>query len=469
MKLSSVRLQNFRCFEDTTIHFHEQLTVLVGGNGSGKSSILDALKIALWPYISGFDLGNQTNIPTGIDVDDVHRISTANWQMEPVLPSSIETEITIDKDSYTTKRYRESIDKKTKTKDINGTSKLKTIAQSKQKIVYSKNIQESSQLILPVLGYYGTGRLWSFKNLTEGKKSSAKDSRAFGYRDALDPASSYKNFSEWYGKQYKAYQMERIALIEHQERTQTDTGDASRRLSTLKENVDRLEQPIHAVQHAVNSMLEKHVPWTNISYSVADDGIVLESSSGERLKTSQLSDGIRNIIAMTSDIAYRCYCLNTNQGKNAPLATMGIVFIDEIDMHLHPSWQQRVLPDLMRTFPNTQFIVTTHSPQVISSVKPENVCILKNGLVVSPEYSTYGAESSRVLDEIFGVSTRIDDVRSELDAYFRMINNGQHDSPEAQELRAKLENWLYNDPALTRADMLIERMERRKAREGDHA
>lgn len=394
MKVSSVRLQNFRRFEDTTIHFHEQLTVLVGDNGSGKSSILDALRIALWPYLSGFDLGNQTNIPTGIEVDDVRFNFTTTMPMERVLPSSIETEITIDDDSFTTKRYREIIDEKTKTKDITGTSKLKTIAQSIQKIVYSKDIQESSQLVLPVLGYYGTGRLWDLKKCTKGKKNFVNESRFFGYSEALDPPSGYRNFSEWYENQYKAYQLERIALIEHRKRTQIGTGDATRRLIALEENVSKLEQSLHAIRYAVNSMLDKNVPWKNISYSVTEGGIVLEGPYGELVKASQLSSGIRAIIAMTADIAYRCYYLNTNQGENAPIETTGIVLIDGVDMYLPPIWQKSILSDLQLTFPKIQFIVTTHSPWVISRVPVECIRFLDYPI------NTFGAYTEEDLNDV---------------------------------------------------------------------
>ncbi len=75
------------------------------------------------------------------------------------------------------------------------------------------------------------------------------------------------------------------------------------------------------------------------------------------------------MLALVGDIAYRCYKLNAHLGEEAPQRTHGIVMIDEVDMHLHPSWQQTVLTDLCSAFPKLQFIVTTHSPQVLSTVR----------------------------------------------------------------------------------------------------
>ncbi|MGB8922932.1 MAG: AAA family ATPase [Pseudomonas sp.] len=94
------------------------------------------------------------------------------------------------------------------------------------------------------------------------------------------------------------------------------------------------------------------------------------------LKVSQLSDGIRNIVALAADIAYRCIKLNPHLGITAPHQCTGVVLIDEVDMHLHPAWQQTVIPDLLGAFPNIQFIVTTHSPQVITSVQAKCIRVL---------------------------------------------------------------------------------------------
>ena len=96
MNIQSLEIKNFRCFKQISSTFEEDLTVFVAKNGQGKSSILDATKIALWPYVSGFDLGKQTNLPTGIVVSEVFRLKAETENMEPVLPSSINASICLN-------------------------------------------------------------------------------------------------------------------------------------------------------------------------------------------------------------------------------------------------------------------------------------------------------------------------------------------------------------------------------------
>ena len=145
-----------------------------------------------------------------------------------------------------------------------------------------------------------------------------------------------------------------------------------------------------------------------------------------------------------------------------PLASEAIVLIDEIELHLHPSWQQRVLPDLVRTFPNTQFIVSTHSPQVLSSVLPEHIVALsrEGGDVVASQVgaATYGAEAGNVLSSVMGVNQRPQNAfKKVLDRYVRLISDGQGESQEALALRQKLNELSPRDPGLDRADVEIRR------------
>ncbi|MFO7750300.1 MAG: AAA family ATPase, partial [Desulfobacteraceae bacterium] len=125
---------------------------------------------------------------------------------------------------------------------------------------------------------------------------------------------------------------------------------------------------LQAIQKAVNAVMAPS-GWINIRYSASAQEVVAEHPEHGILPVSILSDGIRNMIGLLADIAYRAVRLNPHLGENAVIRTPGMVLIDEMDMHLHPEWQQLVLQDLTRAFPGIQFIVTTHSPQVISTVK----------------------------------------------------------------------------------------------------
>jgi predicted ATP-binding protein involved in virulence len=125
-------------------------------------------------------------------------------------------------------------------------------------------------------------------------------------------------------------------------------------------DIPTVNDTILAVREAVNIILET-VGWENLAYSQQYESLILEHNLHGIMKMSQLSDGIKNMIGMIADIAYRCVLLNGHLGKDAARLSTGLVMIDEIDMHLHPQWQQVVISSLEKAFANIQFIVTTHS------------------------------------------------------------------------------------------------------------
>lgn len=125
--------------------------------------------------------------------------------------------------------------------------------------------------------------------------------------------------------------------------------------------------------------------WQNMAYSFAAEDLtgifVTPNGEKEKLQFRQLSDGYRNIIGMVADIAYRCIKLNPHLGENAVKETPGIVLIDELDLHLHPNWQRRIVEDFKNTFPSIQFVATTHSPFIIQSLKEDELRNLDRKIV----------------------------------------------------------------------------------------
>ena len=138
--------------------------------------------------------------------------------------------------------------------------------------------------------------------------------------------------------------------------------------------------------------------------------------------------------------------------------------IDEVELHLHPGWQQRVIPDLLEVFPNTQLIIRTHSPQVLTTIRREHVHFLTAEHKLEPlpdEVGTYGAESGHVDESVFGVHTRPRTVETvdKLHIYLRMIEDRKHQTDKAKILRSELENDLgSSDPTLKTADMRIRQL-----------
>jgi predicted ATP-binding protein involved in virulence len=144
--------------------------------------------------------------------------------------------------------------------------------------------------------------------------------------------------------------------------------------------------------------------------------------------------------------------------------------IDEVDLHLHPEWQQTVLTNLLAAFPMLQFVVTTHSPQVLSSVQPESIRQIEwdgdSAHLRQPEFSL-GAESPQLLQELQGVNPRPQHlpIVKKLNQYLQLIGQDQWDSNEALSLRAELDEWGHGDePSLTKADIDIRLREFRRGR-----
>ncbi|MEN9501765.1 MAG: hypothetical protein RI964_1050 [Pseudomonadota bacterium] len=451
MKLDSITLKNFRCYEDLTVGLHPRLTVLVANNGGGKTTLLDALRIGLWPFVSSFDLARTkfADPSNAISIDDI-RLLSAGREMARQLPSSVMLTGDYGVGQRTWERYRDN--------EVSG-SHIREDAEVKELKAFAADLQtrvrnlEQDPVNLPVFGYYGTGRLYDEKRLTKGKKPTSHSDavsegiRTFAYLDCLDPASSYKRFEAWFVSVFLQWR-------ESQIRSQERPGRSS-------DIDDGILSAIRVVQGAVDIML-RPMGWHTLEYSETyDKSLILYHEQQGVLKVNQLSDGIKNMLAMVADIAYRCALLNRHMGVNAALRSRGVVMIDEVDMHLHPDWQQTVISSLLKAFPNIQFIVTTHSPQVITTVPDDCIRILKDGDVYPAPKGTKGAESSRVLKRVFDVNVRPkgDENTKLLNDYLDMVyaDRWVEDPNLVSEARSELDAiFVGEEPALTEADLYIE-------------
>jgi predicted ATP-binding protein involved in virulence len=175
--------------------------------------------------------------------------------------------------------------------------------------------------------------------------------------------------------------------------------------------------------------------------------------AGQSLKLEQLSDGEKMLLLVVSDLARRLSIASPT--LDDALQGLGIVLIDEIDLHLHPQWQREVIPALRRTFPNCQFIATTHSPQVLSNVEKEDILILEYYKIVESTPFTYGKDSNSILYELMNVEERPAKVKEELDELYRLI-----DAEKVEEARMELKKLAdilgEDDKEIIRANMYID-------------
>ncbi len=211
--------------------------------------------------------------------------------------------------------------------------------------------------------------------------------------------------------------------------------------------------------HTVNKAIEQFVPeYSHLRVKRVPRPHMLIDKKGESFNLDQLSDGEKNLIAMVGDIARRL-AIGNPKTKN-PLKGEGIILIDEIDLHLHPCWQRLVIPKLLEVFPNCQFFISTHSPQVISHVKPDSIFLLEQteeGLNYRKTGETYGMSLDRVVELVMDDESRPNSVRDDLDKLFELVERKK--LTEAKELVSSLKKDMQTDPELMRAEMLIRREE----------
>jgi predicted ATP-binding protein involved in virulence len=173
--------------------------------------------------------------------------------------------------------------------------------------------------------------------------------------------------------------------------------------------------------------------------------------NGQQISLSKLSHGEKMTIAMIGDIAKKLSSINLNN----PLNGRGVVIIDEIEQHLHPAWQRTIIPNLRRTFPNIQFILTTHSPQVLSNVPRENVFVLEDFKLVKTPH-TFGRDSNSMLWELFGVRERPEEAQKDFSKLSRLLDDPEKEE-EAKELLTKLsEKYGEDDTEVVRARLYLE-------------
>jgi len=186
--------------------------------------------------------------------------------------------------------------------------------------------------------------------------------------------------------------------------------------------------------------------------------------NGKEFRIEQLSDGEKCLLAMVGDLARRLAI--ANPGLDDPLQGEGVVLIDEIELHLHPRWQRMIIPRLLQTFPGCQFIVSTHSPQVLSEVAPENIHLLHQDeetgeIPCSKPQRSYGLDSSEILEELMGATRRNADVEHKLTELFRHIDD--EDFEAAREALRALREELHGDiPDLIRAETMIHMLDEKE-------
>lgn len=341
-RIESLGLKNFRCFKNETFHFNPQSTVLIGKNASGKTSVLEGITVAIGGFLRAIDEKVDKKAIEEKDVrftsQLVNNSSVTNRHPPTVL--KVRSRLLNHSVEWSRSRdlYESDKSSKTKYKESNEISSI-----VKQLVADIREEEQSRQIILPVFTYHGTGRVANYNKDMGEVQRTENISRFFAYKDCLKPDSNYKTFIAWYRKmKYEASEMDL-------------------RIPSLDAVTDILVRGLQLLTDGEDQRIE------DVRYLRGD--LHVKYSKDKLCPIASLSDGYQDFIGIISDIAFRMAVLNPQLGTDVSSRTPGIVLIDELDLHLHPKWQQRILYVLKNLFPKVQIISTTHSPVIISATE----------------------------------------------------------------------------------------------------
>jgi len=431
MKIYDLKLENFRRFASLSIEFDERLTVIAARNGHGKTTILEGVASALGPFVGSFDNSSSKHIARS---DARYYRVGSGFENDQAFPVTISASSLNPRMEW--KRSLNSPKSKTTVKDAKSLSEYGA--------ALAKSLKDGSETTLPVICYYASSRLWN-KHRKTVRRQELTRSRSSGYSDCLSSLSNFGQVEEW---------IKTATYASIQQSQQKGYGHAG------------TAESLRGISNSVETVL-KGEGWRNFHFSLTLNELVMFHEDHGILPASLFSDGVRATVMLVADLALRCARLNSPLGAEAPQETPGIVMIDEVDLHLHPAWQQRILESLLETFPKIQFIVTTHSPQVVSTVKSDRIRVItsqhggildgEHGHAEKPALQTQGTASSEVLASVFAVDP-VPEVEpaNRLSEYTALVQQGLWKGDRSKALRQVLiDHFGENHPAILEVDRLI--------------
>jgi len=439
MRINRVHIHNFRGIENLWLDLHPNFNLLIGENGSGKTAILESLTVGIGCFFSGIP-----GIPgRHIRESDLRYFKTPEGSYEYAQHTKIEIlEGIMGNRILSWHKEREGYFGSNK---MGNRSAIREISEEIHKSI--RNPQRTEFIDLPVLGYYSTARLWkegreNKKDEKTTKNKAPLPSRYRGYKDALEIKSTFAIMLEW----FEAYFRDKAV-----------NDEPSFQLECVKNVI------IKNIPNAVNLKWVFKKDQIQTLYIVFDDN--------RDIPFHLLSDGYRNLLAIFADLAYRCVTLNPHFGRDANLKSAGVVLIDELDLHLHPAWQQDVVKKLKLSFPNIQFIATTHSPFILQEMEDNEVFKINSSAddILYPLKGLNRLGVEDIAENVQGVDTpNMSSKREEMfktaEDYYKLLEvaENEKDNQKLQELKDKMDSIAekYSDDVAYYAFLKQERLAR---------
>jgi len=401
-KLTNLKLNNVGGFNDFELNFHDNLTVLIGKNGSGKTTILTSIALLFNRALNWVTNNHHSDIQQELSNDLM-------FNLFPFL------------NTYSSISIASCINGKTFSLTNKGREDFSLFYDILENLY---NNQQS----LPLFIHYLTNNA-PIGNIEFSDLKLENDPHAAYISACEEGVFDFNRFFAWFA---------------WQENIKREVG-TNKKYEVIRQAISKV------ISDEENTFDNLHVTWQK-----NPNGDLCIEKDGTLLNINQLSAGEKMLLILVADLARRL--IVANPISENPLHGDGVVLIDEIDLHLHPSWQRAIVPNLMKIFPNCQFIITTHSHLVLSNISHKNVTILEDFQAVKITPHTFGRDNNSILYDLMGVKQRSDDIQQQFDKVYELID--EEKGREARTLLEKLSEDLgENDVDIVRANISLDFMD----------
>jgi predicted ATP-binding protein involved in virulence len=441
MKIKTLILKNYRRFADLEIPFESananNTTVFIGNNGAGKTAILDALVLNVSWLIAR--INREKGIGHSIDDNDI---------LNGTPSATVELELQNKESGY---RWIVAKTRKGHTKNKGAESLLLEVTKLAE--IFRQQLTDNSENApLPLIVYYPVNR--AVVDIPLKIRTRHNFEQIDGYDNALQQGVDFRRFFEWF--------RDREDVENEQMKSQYQNLLENRGALGTQKTFEAFgfltkDKQLNAVRNAVKLFIPE---FDNLRVERKPRLRMVVSKDKQKLDVSQLSQGEKSLMSLVGDIARRLAMMNP--ALENPLEGEGIVLIDEIDMHLHPTWQRSVIGNLNKTFPNCQFILTTHSPIVISETPNLLVYALDDGEITRLN-NLYGMDVNDVLLSEMHADIRNVEVQNAFDFILNSLQAGDLENAKLRcaELQQKI---AVDNLELNKMQLLIKRLEFQRAK-----
>ncbi|MBO2630871.1 AAA family ATPase [Shewanella algae] len=472
-RIQKIHLENFKSFESFTVEFPNSThtTVFVGNNGGGKSTVLESLKMSLTHARSR--ISTKSSNGDQISIQDI-KIGRDY--------SKIVCVFSVDDVEFPIEIYQ--------SRDINdGETRSKYSGVNELGNIFKSANTADPNSSFPLLASYTVERANDVTTKDIEESDEIKDqfvwNKSIAYHKSLTGKADFRLFFRWIKELIEQNNLDGAELNELKAQIKIkedelknpllqailkEAKDSDKANSFIRDHKEQLNflydklNSLHNINSRTLSVVENAIynflpGFKNLKLYIKPLDLTVEKD-GVEFSILQLSQGEKSILALVADISRRLIILNP--GLDNPLLGSGVVLIDELDLHLHPSWQQKIIDRLENTFPNIQFIVSTHSPQICHTVDSENIWIIRDGKKYRAPKGVRGGVSSWVLKKLFEVEERPpeDYYTQLLNDYHKLVYADQYDSNEAKDMYFQLiEHFGQDYPYILELRLYIENRE----------